>query len=244
MPFSFFFKKKRQFLFQGFIDIHNHLLPGIDDGSKSVKQSIEMLDLYDELGVKKVITTPHIYKDLYPNTKNSIKNSFELLKNASKKHNVDVLGYAAEYLVDEFFLENVNKKKSLLKCFNEHILIEIPFFGQLKNLNEALFNLQNQGYLPILAHPERYQALEKIDSILELKQKGAKMQLNALSLMGYYGPVVKKKASSWLKKGIYDYIGTDAHNQHQLNKLKDLSLDKKEFLEWNKISKKQSELTF
>jgi protein-tyrosine phosphatase len=244
MVFSFFFKKKKQFLFKEFIDIHNHLLPGVDDGSKSVKQSIEMLDLYEELGVKKVIATPHIYKDLYPNTKNSIKNSFELLNKTSKKHNVEILGYAAEYLVDEFFLEKVNEKKSLLKCFNDHILIEIPFFSQLKNLNEAIFNLQNQGYLPILAHPERYHAIEKIDLILELKKKGVKMQLNALSLMGYYGPDVKKKASSWLKKGIYNYIGTDAHNKHQLNKLKDLTLDKKEFIAWNKISEKQSEISF
>ncbi len=239
MSFSFFFKKKKQRLFEGFIDIHNHVLPGIDDGSKSIKQSLEMLDLYADLGVQKMITTPHIYKDLYPNTKQSIQTAFTTLSEASKNHGVEIIGYAAEYMVDEFFMNEISTDVPLLNCFDEYVLIEIPFFGELKRLNEALFALQNKGHLPILAHPERYAALQTIKEVEALKYKGTQMQLNALSLIGFYGPEVQKKASLWLQKGLYDVIGTDAHNPHQLSKLKEIYLSKKEHSAWNRICEKQ-----
>ena len=239
MGISFFFKKKKQRLFEGFIDIHNHVLPGIDDGSKSIKQSLEMLDLYAYLGVQKVITTPHVYKDLYPNTKRSIQTAFTKLNESSQNHGVEIIGYAAEYMVDEFFMNEISTETPLLNCFDEYLLIEIPFFGELKRLNEALFALQNKGHLPILAHPERYAALQTIKEVETLKHKGTEMQLNALSLIGFYGPEVQKKASLWLQKGVYDFIGTDAHNPLQLRKLKEIHLSKKEHAAWNRICEKQ-----
>ncbi|MDB2322252.1 histidinol phosphatase [Flavobacteriaceae bacterium] len=236
MDFSFFIKKKE------FIDFHNHLLAGIDDGSKSLDESLDMLKLYADLGINKVIVTPHIYKDLYPNNKKCIQTAFTKLNKASKDNEVELLSFAAEYLVDEFFMADLNSKKPLLKCFGNYILIEIPFFDQLNRLNEALFSLQNQGYYPILAHPERYAVLQRTEAVEDLKQRGAKMQLNALSLMGYYGLEVQKKASLWLSKGLFDFIGTDAHNLHQLYKLKSIRLNKKEHLAWDKICKSQVEL--
>ncbi len=242
MSFSFFFKKKQQHLFEGFVDIHNHLLPGIDDGSKSVAQSLEMIDLYANLGVKKIISTPHIYKDLYPNTKSTIENAFAILEKALYNQSVALHGFAAEYLVDEFFMAEVNAQTPMLTCFDRHILIEIPFFDQLKRLNEVLFSLQNQGYVPILAHPERYAALQSIKEVEALKQKGAKMQLNALSLLGFYGPEAQKKGSLWLKKGLFDLVATDAHNPYQLKKLQELHLNKKELFFWEELCEKQHEL--
>ena len=239
MGISFFFKKKKQRLFEGFIDIHNHVLPGIDDGSKSIKQSLEMLDLYADLGVQKVITTPHVYKDLYPNTKKSIQQAFTLLSEASMNQSIEIIGYAAEYMVDEFFMNEISTETPLLNCFDEYLLIEIPFFGELKRLNEALFALQNKGHIPILAHPERYAALQTIKEVEALKHKGTQMQLNALSLIGFYGPEVQKKASLWLQKGLYDFVGTDAHNPLQLRKLNEIHLSKKEHAAWNQICEKQ-----
>lgn len=201
-----------------------------------------MLDLYADLGVKKIISTPHIYKDLYPNTKNTIENAFRLLEKALHDQSVELHGFAAEYLVDEFFMAEVKAQTPLLTCFDRHILIEIPFFDQLKRLNEALFSLQNQGYAPILAHPERYAALQSIEEVEALKLKGAKMQLNALSLLGFYGPEAQKKGSLWLKKGLFDLIGTDAHNPYQLKKLQELYLNKKELFFWEELCEKQMEL--
>ena len=223
------------------VDFHNHILPGIDDGSKSIDQSLKMLDIYDDLGIKSVIASPHIYKDLYPNTPESISKSFETLNPKATQKNVQIKGYAAEYLVDEFFLDNLKNNVPLLCCFDRHVLIEIPFIGRLKILEEALFSMQNAGYTAILAHPERYAAIQKTADLENLKIRGAKMQLNALSLKGYYGPEVRKKASEWLVKDQYEFVGTDAHNEQQLLKLQSLQLNKKQCAAWRKICKHQTE---
>ena len=124
---------------------------------------------------------------------------------------------------------------------NTYILIEIPFFGQLKLLEEALFKLQNMGYVPILAHPERYAAIESSKKIRELKSRGAKMQLNALSLIGFYGKEAKEKSNKFLRSQLYDLICTDAHNPYQLKKLKEIHLKSKEIVIWNEIYEKQVE---
>ena len=242
MSFSFFFKKKNQNLFKGLIDFHNHLLPGIDDGSKSIEQSQEMLKIYNELGIEKLIASPHIFKDLYPNTPKTIKKSYNSLKPSWIDKETKVLRYGAEYMVDEFFLKELDKKSELLTCFKNHVLIEIPFFGQLNLLEEALFKLQNMGYVPILAHPERYVAIESSKKIEELKSRGAKMQLNALSLIGFYGKEVKEKSNKFLRSQLYDLICTDAHNPYQLKKLKEIQLKSKENVIWNEIYEKQAEV--
>ena len=223
------------------VDFHNHILPGIDDGSKSIAQSLRMLDIYQDLGVEAVIASPHIYKDLYPNTVESISKSFETLNPKAIQKNVQIKGYAAEYLVDEFFLDNLKNKTPLLCCFEHHVLIEIPFIGRLKILEEALFAMQNAGYTAILAHPERYAAIHKTADLENLKIRGAKMQLNALSLEGYYGPEARKKASEWLVKNQYEFVGTDAHNEQQLLKLKSLKLNKKQLAAWRKVCERQAE---
>ena len=241
MSFSFFFKKKKQNLFHNMVDFHNHILPGIDDGSKSIAQSLKMLDIYQDLGVEAVIASPHIYKDLYPNTPESISKSFETLSPKAIQKNVKMKGYAAEYLVDEFFLEHLKNNTPLLCCFDRHVLIEIPFIGRLKILEEALFAMQNAGYTAILAHPERYAAIHKTADLENLKIRGAKMQLNALSLKGYYGPEARKKASEWLVKDQYEFVGTDAHNEQQLLKLKSLQLNKKQLASWRKVCERQAE---
>ena len=242
MSFSFFFKKKKQNLFKGLVDFHNHLLPGIDDGSKSIEQSLEMLNIYNELGIETVIASPHIFKDLYPNTPKTIRKSYNSLKPSMIDQETKVLGYGAEYMIDEFFLKELDKKKELLTCFKNHVLIEIPFFGQLNLLEEALFKLQNMGYVPILAHPERYVTIESSKKIKELKSRGAKMQLNALSLIGFYGKEAKEKSNNFLRSKLYDFICTDAHNPYQLKKLKEIYLKKKDIIIWNKIYEKQSEI--
>jgi len=240
MSFSFFFSKKPQNLFRDMVDFHNHILPGIDDGSQSVSQSLKMLELFAELGVEKIIASPHIYKELYPNTPKTIQTAYEVLDLKSKNTDTRVSGYAAEYMVDEFFLESLRKENKLLCCFDKNILIEIPFFGAVKIIDEVQFNLQNNGYAPILAHPERYVHMRS-KNIKAIKKKGVKMQLNALSLVGIYGSGIKKKAQSWLEQGLYDFVGTDAHNELQLSKLKKIQLNRKALKSWHKIRESQSQ---
>ena len=245
MAFTFFTKKKEQNLFNGLVDFHNHILPGIDDGSKSVSESLRMLNLYQDLGFETVIASPHIYKEFYPNTPESIAKSFDTLNQKAKYNKIQVKGYGAEYLVDEFFLKDLKKNKPLLCCFKQNLLIEIPFFNDLRLLKEAIFAIQNKGYNSILAHPERYAAINKTKDLEDLKIRGAKMQLNTLSLMGYYGTETKKKAFEWLLKGHYDFLGTDAHNAHQLLTLKSLQLNKKQLMAWRKVCELQlKEISF
>ena len=156
----------------------------------------------------------------------------------------DPLGTAAPFnrvikQQGNYMANEINTETALLTCFDNYVLIEIPFFGDLKRLNETLFKLLNMGYLPILAHPERYTALQTTKEVEDLKQKGVHMQLNALSLIGFYGRQIQKKASLWLQKGLYDFIGTDAHDTYQLTKLKEIHLSKKEHTAWNQICEKQ-----
>ena len=241
--FSIFKKTRNQKLFNGIIDFHNHILPGIDDGSKSADESLEMLDMYEALGIRKIFASPHIYNDLYPNTAKEINASFKSLNQVSKNHNVNLLGYIAEYMIDEYFLNDIEKKKKFLVCFGNHILVEMPFFGEIKVLNKALFLLQTEGYYPILAHPERYAFIQTLDDFEDLKRTGVKMQLNALSLIGFYSKESENKAKLLLKSGLYDSVCTDAHNVNQLKKLQEIKLNKKELDSWKLICEKQHSIT-
>jgi protein-tyrosine phosphatase len=239
----FFHQKKYKNLFEGVMDFHNHILPGIDDGSQSLEESLEMLDMYAVLGIEQVMASPHIYRDLYPNTAKSINNSYSLFEEASKNHQVSLIGYAAEYMIDEFFLSDVSSQKKLIKCFSDYILVEIPFFGSIEILNQALFALQTKGYIPILAHPERYNSLKTIEEVKKIKRKGAMLQLNALSIVGFYGKETQKKARLWLTNGLYDFVCTDAHNVNQLKKLEEIRLSKKELKAWKIVCEKHHQLT-
>jgi protein-tyrosine phosphatase len=238
-----FFKKNQKPLFEGLCDIHNHLLPGIDDGSKDLETSAKMLHAYETLGFTSTIPTPHIYKELYPNTPETIKNAFDLLKQQKvPENNIKVNSYAAEYMVDEVFMKNLEQSSPLLLLNDTYILLEINFFGKTTMLKSACFSLCQKNITPILAHPERYHLIKDISEYENLKNQGFYFQLNALSLLGQYGPEVKQKAEILLKAGLYDFVATDAHSVNDLKKLKNLSLSKKQGMQWESIREFQLKL--
>jgi protein-tyrosine phosphatase len=238
-----FFKKNQKPLFEGLCDIHNHLLPGIDDGSKDLETSAKMLHAYETLGFTSTIPTPHIYKELYPNTPETIKNAFDLLKQQKAPENtIKVNSYAAEYMVDEVFMKNLEQSSPLLLLNDTYILLEINFFGKTTMLKSACFSLCQKNITPILAHPERYHLIKDISEYQNLKNQGFYFQLNALSLLGQYGPEVKQKAEILLKAGLYDFVATDAHSVNDLKKLKNLSLSKKQGMQWESIREFQLKL--
>jgi protein-tyrosine phosphatase len=231
-----FFKKQRKPLFEGLCDFHNHLLPGIDDGSKDVEMSLKMLALYKELGFKSIITSPHVYQELYPNTPVTIKAAFDLLsKNISDSDGPDLRSYAAEYMVDEVFTDKLEQEVPALTFNGDHVLLEINFFSNTELLKKACFDLSQRNISPILAHPERYHLLEDVAAYEQLKNQGFYFQLNALALLGQYGPDVKEKAFKLLHAGLYDFVGTDAHTPRHLESLQSLTLSKKETLRWDSI---------
>ena len=238
-----FFKKHNQPLFEGLCDFHNHLLPGIDDGSKHVTMSLNMLKTYQKLGFSSVIPSPHVYQELYPNTPETIKKAFQELTTVNHLDKIPCIpSYGAEYMVDETFIKNLESDIPNLLFCKKYILLEIHLFGGTHQLEQVCFELSLKGLVPILAHPERYHRLETVSQFQALKQKGFYLQLNALSLLGQYGPKVKEKAQLLLKSGLYDLVATDAHNPQNLEQLFSLRLSKKQGLQWEAIRDFQLDL--
>lgn len=219
--FKFFKKKEKKEnieLSKLKVDVHSHLIPGIDDGAKTTEESLEMLSKMSELGYKKVITTPHIMMDFYPNTEEDILNRFEKLKFEVKEAKIDIdLEVAAEYYFDEFFHEKVNNKKVLTFSGN-HLLFECSFFHKPINIEQLVFEINSKAYQPVIAHFERYSYFE-IKDAERLKELGCKIQMNLNSLSSHYGDKVKKQAESLIDNKLIDIVGTDCHKIEHLQLL-------------------------
>ncbi len=204
-------------------DMHSHFVPGIDDGAKTIEDSLVLLRAMEQMGYKTVITTPHIMIDFYPNTREKITNGLEILRTAAKENDIKLtINAAAEYYIDEYFAELVNKEP-LLTVHKNEVLVEFSMMYEPPMLNSVLFNMQTSGYRPILAHPERYTSLHNnFDKFMELKDRGCLLQLNLLSLTGYYGGNVMNTANKLLEKGMYDYCGTDMHHEKHAEAVKNI----------------------
>jgi protein-tyrosine phosphatase len=210
-------------------DMHSHLIPGIDDGARTMEDSIAMIRRMHELGFKKLITTPHIQGEFYKNTPEIILDGLAKLKDAVAGRNIAVeLEAAAEYLLDDAFEEKMNAGP-LLTFSNKFILVEMSYYSPNPNLKNLIFNLQVDGYKVILAHPERYtywfNDFAKYD---DLKDRGVYFQLNTVSLAGHYPEPVKKFAEKLIEKGMIDFVGSDMHNMNYMksmeNSLKEKAL--------------------
>lgn len=207
-------------------DIHSHLIPGIDDGAPDLSTSFYLIKGLQELGFKKLITTPHIMEDLYPNTKDIILDKINVLNAALQNQGTDTeIHTAAEYFLDERFSEQLQKNEPLLSIGGSRVLVEFSFVNPFLGFKEDLFEMQMQGYIPVLAHPERYLYLERNKKFCdELKMSGFLFQLNILSLGNYYGKEVREFAQYFIKKGYYELVGTDLHHIRHLEALHDPAL--------------------
>jgi protein-tyrosine phosphatase len=203
-------------------DIHSHLVPGIDDGSPDIETSIEIIKRFISLGYKKIITTPHVLWDIYPNTPEKINNGLKELKAELQRQGIDIeLHAAAEYFIDEHFAEQVRKKEPLLTLKDNLVLVEVSMMTAPFDLKEILFEMQMQNYQPVLAHPERYVYLKNNKEFFDdLKTSGCYFQLNFLSLTSHYGTSVQELAQWLIKKEYYNFAGTDCHHLHHVDLLK------------------------
>ncbi len=204
------------------IDFHNHLLPGIDDGSPDVDTSLALFKGMAELGFDEIICTPHIIADTHPNNPTTISQAADFLKEESKKLGVELdFRFAAEYMLDDTFQQALSSKQPLLKLHGNRILVEFSYIQKPSKVENFSFELQIAGYEPVLAHPERYMYYHKQMGFYEhLKDLGFELQLNLLSLTPYYGKEVQKVANHLLKNGMYDFACTDLHHQRHLDALK------------------------
>lgn len=216
-----FFKKKHVYDLKFLkLDMHSHLLPGVDDGCPNVEVSLQCIDALQELGIEKFYTTPHVFAEMYPNNPGILKRAegewkaeLEFLRpGLSSKINL-----AAEYMIDDDFKRHV-KEEGVMELPNRHILIEMSYQFERKDILEQIFNLQISNYTPILAHPERYLFYHASPKTYkEIKNKGCLFQLNLLSLTGYYGSGIKKVALNLLKEGMIDFVGTDVHHMKHIH---------------------------
>lgn len=206
----------------GFIDIHNHLLPAIDDGSKSKEQTEAMIAGMQELGITEAIATPHTYPGLWENNKQSIITAYKGVSDSF------ITGYSSEYFADTYLIELADKQQ-LVPLKDNHLLIEFSMMSApVDALMEVLFTLKLKDYQLILAHPERYLYWEKSLSTFEqLKSFDLSFQLNALSILGYYGSNSKKISEFLLENDFYDHMGTDFHSMHHIHYAKNHTFPEK-----------------
>jgi protein-tyrosine phosphatase len=222
----FFRKKENTSVDLGWLqtDMHSHLIPGIDDGSPDLKTSLELVKGFANLGYRKIITTPHILWDVYPNTRDIILDKYTGLKNAVIEAGIDIqIEVAAEYYIDEHFYGLLKNKTPLLTLGGNMVLVEFSMLSAPFDLQDMLFEMQLQNYQPVIAHPERYSYLNRKREVFdELRNSGCLFQLNLLSLQGYYGNAVKELAEYLLKKDYYDFAGSDLHHERHMAGLQKL----------------------
>lgn len=205
------------------VDMHSHLIPGIDDGSKSMDETIGMLTKFENLGFKKVITTPHIMSDYFRNTPEIILGGMEKVQAELKRINLNIeFEAAAEYYYDETLMEKLKNKEKLLTFGDNYLLFEFSFHSEPSQIDNLIFEMITQNYKPVLAHFERYVFLHgSIDKATEWREKGVNIQLNYNSLTGHYGPEVLKQARKLVDSGQIDFVATDCHRIEHLMTLED-----------------------
>ena len=203
-------------------DMHSHLIPGIDDGARDLEDSLQLIRGLVDLGYRKLITTPHILVDYYPNTPATIGGGYETVQAELKKQGMGVeFRAAAEYLMDDHFITLLETDQPLLTLKDKMVLVELSFAVPALNLKEILFQIQLKGYQPVLAHPERYLYFGANKGWYEqLKDAGCLFQLNLLSIKGYYGKGSLELAQYLIKKKYVDLLGTDLHHQKHLENLR------------------------
>jgi len=212
------FNRKRQYTDLSWmqVDMHSHILPGLDDGCRELPESLLLLERLEEMGLSQFYFTPHIFRELYPNSPASIAPAFEQLQSAVNP--IAKIGYAAEYMIDSSFDQLLaDTSTELLTLPGKHILIEMSYIEESKQIEKTVFELQVAGYKPILAHPERYVFYHRYpERIKYLRDIGCLLQVNLLSIYGYYGVSEKRIARQLMEYGWVDLVGTDVHHERHV----------------------------
>ncbi|UKT64174.1 tyrosine-protein phosphatase [Pedobacter mucosus] len=211
------FKKKKvipEFDFSNIgTDMHSHIIPGIDDGAQTLTDSLLLAEKFDALGFKKLIATPHIMADYFRNTPDTINRGLDILRCGLQEIGLDLeVNAAAEYYLDET-LESKVRQKEVLTFGDNYLLFELSFLNAPQNLIDFIKMMQDAGFQPILAHPERYPYYYgSIENLLQIRETGCFLQMNSIALTGYYGSGAKKAAVEMVENNIVDFIGSDMHH--------------------------------
>jgi protein-tyrosine phosphatase len=200
-----------------YIDIHSHLLPGLDDGARTFKDTLRLTQSLINFGFSEIITTPHTIQHVWDNSTSDIKGSEKATIQELQKKQIQVpFRAASEYMMDDQFVK-LFKEGELLTLKNKHVLVEMSYINPPIQLYSILFDLQVAGYVPVLAHPERYIFYnQNFEQYQKLKNAGCLFQMNLLSAVGYYGEGITKVAEKLLQNGMYDFVGSDVHHEKHI----------------------------
>lgn len=203
-------------------DVHSHILPGVDHGSQSVEESLEMLQAQLDMGISHVMCTSHVTAETFENTPESLTAAYEELKNAIAREGLPINIYvSAEYRIDEYWTQEY-EAGHLLPLPGNHVLLENSFAQELIGIDNMMFELQVKGYRPILAHPERYRYYnDRRDRYKTLHNASVKFQINILSLAGYFGKGARERALWLIQNNLCDMLGSDMHNMEHAQIIKE-----------------------
>jgi len=205
------------------VDLHSHFIPGIDDGSQSIEESISLLRGMADLGYEKVITTPHIMVDAYKNTPKIIKSGLRDVRRRIVAEGIEIkIDAAAEYYLDDGFL-SLLEKGDLMPVNNKYLLFETSYISKPLQLEEMIFEIGAAGYIPLMAHPERYRYIKNPEKeYTRFKELGVMFQVNLNSFGGHYGKSAKALASFLNENGMISFLGSDVHHIKQIETLSEL----------------------
>lgn len=215
--FNWFKKNNRENLPTLTVDMHSHLLPGLDDGVATLEDAEQIILSLIELGYRRIITTPHVMSDAYRNTPEIILDKLEILRKHLQERNIEInISAAAEYYLDEALFKMVETQQPLLTFGQKYLLFETNFLTEPFNLKEFIFLATTKGYKLVLAHPERYLYLQNnLPKVQDLLDRGVLMQMNISSLTGYYSRPVQQMAFKLVDRGMIHWLGSDCHHlQH------------------------------
>lgn len=211
------------------VDMHSHLLYGIDDGARTIENTLELAQKFVEMGYKKMILTPHVMLDGYKNTPEIILNRLADVQKALEENNIELeIQAAAEYYLDEGFWKKIRNNEPLLSFGKEkYVLFESGFRNKPQNMKELVFEMQILGYKPVWAHPERYYYLHNDNDLLDdMISRGVLLQINQVSLVNFYGEECRKYAEFLVEQKYVNFIGSDCHSLRYTMAMQDLKKQK------------------
>lgn len=195
------------------IDMHSHILPGIDDGSQDIEESIKMIKEAKNVGFTAIISTSHYIEESYNFSKHEREELIKNVNEALEAENIDIKIYNG---AEAYISTNLNEliKKEELPTINEskYLLMELPMHSEILYLDNIIYDLKTNGITPIIAHPERYSYVQKNPKILQdIINKGVLFQANYGSIIGRYGKDAEKTVKKLLKDSMIHFLGTDTH---------------------------------
>lgn len=220
------------------IDFHSHIIPEIDDGSRSIEETMLLIEEAHKAGFTKIISTSHYVPDQYEFDEASRKQFLELIKMGANNLGVNIeFSLGSEIYVSYNMIDLLKENKASTINNTNYILFELPMRNELPNLKNIIYNLSGNGYKPIIAHPERYEYVkENPNWLIEYIDLGVMFQSNYASIIGLYGKSAQKTVKQLLKNDMIHFLGSDVHRPKTIyTKMPEILSELKKVVDKNKL---------